>query len=401
MTRHARDLAFAALALTVCAPRLDATSCMPAYGPIELLPELSGATRIVAVDLDGDGRPDLVATLGTRLVVSLNDGRGHFRPPVTLAYGDGPFTLGDFDSDGHVDVAFGNRSLGAVQIFSGRGDGTFSSSASLTTTGFISDLAAGDFDGDGATDLAVSLNALSVHVLFQRHGALSNATPPSFVNGYALTPIDLDRDGRIDLLVSYAQFGGSTLYNYRSLGDGSFSNFDAGVRGGGYHLGFTLGVGDLDGDGFPDVAVVNSGNGYPATLHVFHNEPGRFVETAVPALDRLSTSGVFFADFDGDGRQEIGVVVSDWGGTRPELIVLRSSGNLDVALFSRQSLPIAGAVAVTDVDGDGDADLILWQPYAVSAPILMRGACPGAGTPTLKSRPAPVLPRRSGALAFP
>jgi len=378
--------------------------CIPVYGQIELVPGLSGPSSLAAADLNGDGRADLVAVVDGRLAVFLNDGTGRFQPPVALATGAGPFTLGDFDGDGHVDIAFANQTAYVVQVFSGNGDGTFRPPRTLAvpSPAYLLDVAAGDFDGDGATDLAVMLDQFTIGVHLQRQGALSESPvlssgPP----GYQLLALDFNRDGRTDLLKYDAQFGGSTLYSLVSEGDGTFSWSDSGISAGGYHLQYELAVGDFDGDGYPDVAVVNSGNGYPATLHLFRNGSGGFVESAVLTLERRY-GGVRVADFDGDGRPEIAVTLNDpvYG---PELLVYRSPDASRLFLASRQEFPNTApqdlyppSEIVADFEGDGLRDLILWRPAdAAFTPLLMRGSCPAVPPPPLlKGWPTPVVSRR-------
>jgi hypothetical protein len=353
---------------------------MPAYGRVELVPGLGGPSRLVAADLNGDGRPDLIATVNGQLLISLNAGSGLFGWPVVLATGGGPFAVGDFDGDGHVDLAFANFTTNATEIYSGNGDGTFRRTAIFPVpSGYLADVAAGDFDGDGKTDLAILLGG-SLEVHLQRNGALSENSVSSYANGSSLDVIDFNRDGRADLLVHHEQFGGSSLYPVASQGDGTFSWAGSGIGGGGYHLGYTLAIGDIDGDGFPDVAVVDWGNGYQATLHVFRNEPAVFVESAVLTLERTSAS-VMLADFDGDGRQEIAVVQPGPNGGLPELLVYRSPDASRLFLVSRQTLPLAASVTIADVDGDGVPDLILWSEGNIYTPFLMRGACPAVPPP--------------------
>jgi hypothetical protein len=62
------------------------------------------ASRVLAADLNGDGRPDLALSEGGNLSVMLNRGDGSFEPPLWFGYGDA-VTAADFNLDGRIDLA--------------------------------------------------------------------------------------------------------------------------------------------------------------------------------------------------------------------------------------------------------------------------------------------------------
>src|SRR5437773_1113750 len=112
-------------------------------------------------DFDGDGHLDLAvanAYDGT-VSVSLGQGDGTFLVAQNYDVGSFPFptsvAVGDFNGDGKLDlvVASGPYDSGMVSVLLGRGDGTFQAAQSYAVGNGPRSVAVGDFDGDGFPDL--------------------------------------------------------------------------------------------------------------------------------------------------------------------------------------------------------------------------------------------------------
>ena len=134
----------------------------------------------VAGDFDGNGADDLAAAnlFSNDVTVSLSNGDGTFRAPVSYHVGEGQsplfVTRGDFNADGKVDLAMTNgetngRASDDAVILLGRGDGTFLAGPRLGTGLTPMGIAPADYNDDGRLDLAVvNRDSQSVSVLLNR-----------------------------------------------------------------------------------------------------------------------------------------------------------------------------------------------------------------------------------------
>lgn len=166
-------------------------------------------------DLNGDGASDVVITLAYSarpLQVRLNDGSGVFLPAVDYAAGDVPKTepnllgvaIGDLDKDGAPDLVAGSQAQAGIDIFWGRGDGTFTEPLFVSTNGSCWAVGIGDLNGDGhpeiaATSYAASTSRLVVLTNDGQRGFHAAAPWPLGSFDRALTLVDLNHDGRLDV----------------------------------------------------------------------------------------------------------------------------------------------------------------------------------------------------------
>jgi len=204
---------------------------------------LSGGDPVAfaIADFDNDGAPDVVTTRGrsefggSGFYFLRNDGRGGLAAAV--AYTSVSNTWGivaaDFNNDGSQDVVVSNGDPpqitgNTVSVFLGAGDGTFAASQTVSVgTGNVAPqgLAAADFDGDGNADLAVAAFATGASgskiMLLKGNGAGGFSAPSAYPAGarpLKLAVGDLNGDGRPDLVASVEDLGIAILRNVNGTG---------------------------------------------------------------------------------------------------------------------------------------------------------------------------------------
>jgi hypothetical protein len=168
---------------------------------------------VAAADLDGDGKPDVVAVNKSSFSVLRNNGSGGLlTPAVTVPTGIlSPLAdavgLFDFNGDSHLDVAIADSGSmsPSVTVFYNNGNGSFSSNGvSLNLSGQASTLVSSDINGDGITDLVVPQEAVSkVLLLLGGNQGTSDGQLVLDVPGgpRKLAVGDVNGDGQADLLI--------------------------------------------------------------------------------------------------------------------------------------------------------------------------------------------------------
>ena len=356
-----------------------------------------------AGDLNFDGKIDLVLQGYNLYIYTLND-----QAVTGEEAGDffgGVISSGDFNADGKIDLAVGapgyNSDQGRTYLF--YNDGNYpglGSSADVVITGesssfFSSALSAGDFNADGKTDLAAGANrynsAQGRAYIFLNDGAYpSSATSADNIItgeggnnnfGVSLAAGDLDADGETDLAVGAYQYNNTShgrVYLFRN--DGSYptgaGSADAIITGEGEdsYFGVSLAVGDFNADGKTDLTVgasrYNDGS-ENGRIYFFYND-GSYPSGAGSA-DAMITgeAGSEFStfivpgDINADGKTDL--VVADQSN---HVYLFYNDGSYPSA-STEADWKIEGgeyngyfgsALAVTDVSGDGKADLLVGDP---------------------------------------
>jgi len=235
----------------------------------------SGPASVALGDLNSDGRLDLVTAnfTGNNVSVLLGNGDGTFANAISYTAGNGPIAVavGDFNGDHKLDLAVVNETDNTVSILLSNGDGTFKGQLVFSTGTGGNPLAVvtGDFNDDHILDLAVAnKQTQQVSVLLGNGDGTFQAfrTFAAGTNPVSITTADFNGDGKVDLALTSIP-SGSNPGNLVSLllgnGDGTFaapSLYGTGSQA------FSAAVGDVNGDGAPDLVVANGGSNTVSTL---------------------------------------------------------------------------------------------------------------------------------------
>lgn len=341
------------------------------------MPEIMGSGVLVA-DFNRDGSPDLFAINGGKVDqrvrppgagnrLFLNDGKGTFRDVSdewkvpSKAYGMGG-AVGDFNNDGWPDIYLTSYGGGdQLLLNNGQGFRDVTASAGIETEGKWSSSAAFlDYDRDGHLDLYVT-----------RYVDYDSATAlKSFVNGFHVYSTPLLYNGISDQL-------------WRNKGDGTFVDASESLFSGtsqeqkspdgkkpaqavNQWKGLAVGVGDLNGDDWPDIYVAND---TCANLMFINDQKGKFQESARLAGVAYGDTGkeqagmgVDFSDLDGDSRLEIactnfqGEPANLFFQSRPQFFVDQTDAR---GLGRSSRARMQWGIRFFDADNDGDDDLAI------------------------------------------
>jgi hypothetical protein len=123
----------------------------------------TGPFRAVTMDLNGDGKADLITSnyYGNTVSVLLGNGNGTFGVEREFAAGIGAYglTLTDVSGDGKPDLAVVNSFNGTVSVLLGNGNGSFLPQQTFAVGSHPHDVVIADVNEDGKQDLAVSNNS--------------------------------------------------------------------------------------------------------------------------------------------------------------------------------------------------------------------------------------------------
>lgn len=334
----------------------------------------SAPGSVEIADVNGDGMADIIVAneQSNNVTILLGDGKGGFRQakdsPFPAGHNPNDVAVGDFNRDGKLDLAFANHDEKHLTVLLGDGNGGFIPSPHSPVAADVRPhthgVAAGDLNGDGTLDLITDSWGNNQVVILFGDGNGGFNTSGTFVNvgkmPYQRVRVgDVDGDGKSDIITTNLEGDDVTIL----LGDGkggfkqsSGSPFPCGDSP------FSSAIGDVNKDGKPDIAIVNSPGsanrrGKEGLTILLGNGAGGFaMMTGSPFATGKIPNRVAIGDVNGDGIGDIAVSSPD--DNTITLVFMGSRGTV----ASSSTIAVSGkpkGLAIRDLNGDGKSDIVV------------------------------------------
>lgn len=225
-------------------------------------------------DINADGRPDIItANYNTNTVgLLLGNGNGTFQPIVTFSAGTGTnpqsVAVADVNGDGQSDVITGNYFGNSVGVLLNDGFGSFQPIVLYTTGNHTHRAIVSDVNADNRPDIIsanFNNNSVGVH-LGNGNGTFQTVSPyPIGPNqySYGVAAADFNGDTKADLVAVNGSSNAAQVL--LGNGNGTFQSLRSFTTGSGTTPN-AVAVGDLNGDGKPDIVSANGGNNSVSVL---------------------------------------------------------------------------------------------------------------------------------------
>jgi hypothetical protein len=380
----------------------DGTFQAPVNYSTNLGNSLTNGAAISVVDLNGDGKPDLVVsgalTSFNGVQVFLNDGVGNLIPRASYTAGGWLYALidvGDFNRDGKTDLlvvsgcaeddAAGGELCpdGTLTMLLGNGDGTLRGATYVSPGNrngqYTVSVAAADFNADGFQDLLVPGGTGNGFTLLLSNGAGEYQTPLYFASPASqpmfLTVGDFNGDGQPDVAVFEGcdqTCTGEAVSVFLNTGNGTFANAIVYESGGTSMAPQAITTGDFNGDGKTDIALLHccTSTGQNLVGILLGNGDGTFQTAVTSPVGDGSGYWMAPADFNGDGKTDLVIAENPYNqGGDPvagaaQILISKGDGTFtDNGSYptggDRTSGTNGGSITTGDVNGDGKADIVI------------------------------------------
>ncbi len=280
---------------------------------------------------------------------------------------------GDFDEDGHLDLASANTVGGKISVALGRGDGTFEEASSQLSGVLPTGIAVGDFDGDRHLDLVVAnygvdlanidgpgnlpsgVGAGSLSVFHGRgDGTFTFAHQIDAGNGPTSVAVgDFNRDGRTDLACTNYRDNTVSILVGKPLGFELLGTYSVGERP------RALVAGYIDGDEYLDLAIaneglVNQGEALEGDASILMGRGDGTFRAAPNVKAGSNPHNAQIHDLNGDGKADL--VIANFISNDVSVAMGRGDGTFDPQVkYATPEIPLC--VSIGDFNLDGRPDL--------------------------------------------
>lgn len=376
------------------------------YGSDYSFPTIHVPNSIAIADVDGDGTPDLlVATTADQgnvqdpgfanVILGNHSSPGTFHTGVQYATtGNNPSSIAvvDLTGSGSLDLVVANFAAGSVSVFMhGASPGTYQTAVNVTTGGQPNQVVSGDINGDGKPDLVLADASASGNVIillqdpanpghFLSPGLLSTGTNP--VASVAVG--DLNGDGKPDIVAATSDASGNngSVYIFYATPPASAIApaflapriFPAGAQP------QAVRIADVNGDGLPDIVVANLDPGADGTgsagVSVLLQDAAHPGSFLAPVT--YATQGdavdVAVADLNGDGKPDLVVANLEPAPTGSVSVLLQDPARPGVFLAATSYQGFGQPLAVAIADLNGDGHPDIAVADGTSATVMLQSA---------------------------
>jgi hypothetical protein len=375
----------------------------------------SGARSISLNDFNGDGKKDIavansnvsnVSILLNTTVPGATSPTFSSKTEFTTGNNASALSIGDLNGDGKPDLitangmfANSNASVLLNTTTPWATSPTFTAKTDFVTGNRPYSVAIGDINGDDKPDFAVANNLSSSVSVYLNTTTIGVSTPvlsaneADFETGtspYSVAISDINGNGMPDLAV--ANTGNnyvSVLLNTTTPGSAVFS-FST-------HIDFLTGsaprsvaLGDLNGDGKPDMVVANSSS-ISVSIYLNTTTPGASTPTFTTKSDfttGFTPYSVSLCDLNGDGKLDL--AVANYSSASASVFLNTTTPGASVPNFTAKTDFTVGSnpysVSSADLNGDGKPDLVLANGGSNSISVLINTTTPGASAPTFTTK---------------
>lgn len=357
---------------------------------------IRGVAAIATADLNGDGRPDMIATglspsdVNTAVVAVYPNQGGNFITPTGYTVGAqaGGVAVGDFLGNGKQDIATVDPSDNQLFALLNDGSGNFTSAAGAALGGSSGDttIVAADFNGDGMTDVAVAdpNDNQVVIALSNGDGSFTAQASINVSDPQTIVAADLNGDGHPDLAIVSGQ-SPNALYIALNNGDGTFAAPVAYSFGSGVTTINDIAAADFNGDGRTDLIGVGSSSDGGGVAAVLLNQGSGTFGSASDLTLPGSANAVVTGDFSGSGHIDIAAL-----GQSGSLDILPGNGDgtfgSDQSVFSNELNTPGNKAVAADFDGNGTPDIAFLSRSQGGFAVILNGVATSVLTPTVSGK---------------
>ncbi|WRH67325.1 MAG: FG-GAP-like repeat-containing protein [Planktothrix sp. GU0601_MAG3] len=330
-----------------------------------------------------------------------------FAPKVDFPTGTSPrsVSIGDINGDGKPDLATANAWINTASILLNTTatvatTPTFATKVDFPTGTSPYSVSIGDINGDGKPDLAVANSNSSGTASILLNTTATVATTPTFATKVdfptgthpnSVSIGDFNGDGKPDLATAN-RFGntasillnttatGATTPTFATKVDFPTSNFPASVS-----------IGDINGDGKPDLATANTNSSGTASILLNTTATGATTPTFATKVDfptGSSPTSVSIGDINGDGKPDL--AVANYVSNTASILLNTTATGATTPTFATKVDFTTGtnpvSVSIGDINGDGKPDLATTNFGSATASILLNTTATGATTPTFATK---------------